>query len=115
MKSISSNVAAVQADTQLIELPELVDGTGAGPAVLATSSALLDSIEVAVSVVVGQANTTLGQLMRLKVADVLTVERRADAPVDIIVNGNIVGRGQLVVVGDAFGVRVTEVALAAKA
>ena len=115
MKSISSIEAAAHADTHLVALPELAAGAGAGPAVLAGSAALLDSIEVGVSVVVGQANTTLGQLMRLKVADVLTVDRQADAPVDIVVNGNIVGRGQLVVVGDAFGVRVTEVALAAKA
>lgn len=107
-----STPAAPQA--QLIDLPELAQGVGTGPALLATNQALLDSIDVSVSVVVGQAATTLGQLMRLKEGEVLTIDRKVEQPIDIIVNGNIVGRGQLVVVGDDFGVRVTEVALAAK-
>jgi len=100
--------------TQLIELPELSGGKADGATLLSSNSALFDSIGVSLSVVVGQSHTTMGQLMRLKEADVLTIDRKVDFPVDIVVNGNIVARGQLVVVDDNFGVRVTEVALAAK-
>lgn len=109
-------VAAVATGTsQAVTLPELDVGTGNGAALLDAGSALLDSIEVTLSVVVGQARTTLGELMRLKEADLLTIDRKVDYPVDVIVNGNVVARGQLVAIDDAFGVRVTEVALAAKA
>jgi len=41
---------------------------------------------------------------------VLKVDRMVDAPVDVVINGNVVARGQLVVVDDNFGVCVTEIA-----
>lgn len=106
----TSNTPAAS-ETQMIELPELTQRDVAGPALLSSGTALLDSIEVSLSVLVGNTRTTLGQLMRLKEADVLTIDRKVDYPVDVVVNGNIVARGQLVVVDDSFGVRVTEVAL----
>lgn len=114
MSSPSPKAIAAVGSAQLIELPELSAVAGVGNPLLSANNALLESIEVSLSVVVGQSKTTLGQLMRLKEADVLTIDRKVDYPVDIIVNGNVVARGQLVVVDDAFGVRVTEVGLAAK-
>lgn len=114
MSSISSNDKAPAGATESIELPELAPRHTSGPAVLRPNPALLDSINVSLSVVVGQARATLGQLMALKEADLLTIDRKVDTPVDIVVNGNVVARGQLVVIDDAFGVRVTEVAVAAK-
>lgn len=115
MSSNTSNSAPTAVATQHIELPELETRAASGPSLLSSSSALLDSIGVSVSVVVGQAHTTVGHLMSLKEADILKIERGVDQPVDIIVNGNLVARGQLVVVDDSFGVRVTEVALSSKA
>jgi flagellar motor switch protein FliN/FliY len=114
MSSISSNDKAPQGATESIELPELAARETSGPALLRPNAALLDSIDVNLTVVVGQAKTTLGKLMALKEADLLTIDRMVDTPVDIVVNGNVVARGQLVVIDDAFGVRVTEVAVAAK-
>jgi flagellar motor switch protein FliN len=114
MSSTSNKANPINA-AELIELPDLAAAMPSGPALVGANAALLDSIEVTVQVVVGQSRTTLGQLMKLKQADVLTVDRKADYPVDIVVNGNVVARGQLVVVDDAFGVRVTEVALDSKA
>jgi flagellar motor switch protein FliN/FliY len=98
-----------------VELPELEERGGSGPALLNSRTELLDSIGVDVSVVVGQAHTTVGRLMSLKQADVLKIDRAVDQVVDIVVNGNIVARGQLVVVDDSFGVQVTEVAAAVRA
>jgi flagellar motor switch protein FliN/FliY len=113
MTRSTSNTAA--SATQHIELPELEPRSASGPSLLSSGSDLLNSIAIDVTVVVGQAHTTVGQLMRLKESDILKIDRGVDQPVDINVNGNIVARGQLVVVDDCFGVRVTEVALAAKA
>jgi len=115
--SNSSTQPAVdqQGAAQHVELPELAERATQGPALLDSRSALLDSIAVDVSVMVGQAHTTVGKLMSLKEADVLKIDRGVEQPVDIIVNGNIVARGQLVVVDDSFGVQITEVAAAVKA
>lgn len=96
---------------QLIELPEL---TAAAPAttLVSANAALFDGISIALTVVVGQIETTLGALMKLGESTVLEVDRAVNAPVDVVVNGTVVARGNLVVVGDNFGVRVSEVALA---
>jgi flagellar motor switch protein FliN/FliY len=113
MSNTSSKTAA--GPVQPIELPELDERGGSGPRLLNSRTELLDSIGVDVSIVVGQAHTTVGRLMDLKQADILKIDRAVDQPVDIIVNGKIVARGQLVVVDDSFGVQVTEVAAAVQA
>lgn len=94
---------------QLIALPELPEVNPTGPALLGNTK-LLDSVKVALSVTVGQAETTLGELMSLKEASILKLDRPVDCPVDLLVNGNVVARGQLVVVDEHFGVRITEIA-----
>ena len=95
---------------QEIDYPELGKGAPVGQPVLGQNTALLDSVKVRLSVVVGQAETTLGGLMGLKEAAVLKIDRHVDQPVDLLVNGEVVARGQLVAVDDNFGVRITEVA-----
>jgi flagellar motor switch protein FliN/FliY len=99
-----------QGKAQHIELPELGNGNPAGPAILAGNPAVLDSVKVGLTVVVGQAQTTLGELMALKQGVVLKADRAVDTPVDVVINGNVVARGSLVAVDDHFGVRITEVA-----
>jgi flagellar motor switch protein FliN/FliY len=114
MSSTIENQSAGIQSTQLIELSEFEAQTPVGKNVLAGNMGLLQGVKVNMTVVVGEANTTLGELMNLKELSVLKIDRPVDQPVDITVNGNIVARGQLVVVDDNFGVRITEIAAAAK-
>ena len=95
---------------QPVGLPELQPRPPAGPDLVGAHTGLLDSVKVSVSVMLGDAHLTLGELMNLKEAAVLKVDRLVDAPVDVVINGNVLARGQLVVVDDNFGVRVTEIA-----
>lgn len=95
---------------QPLDYPELGGVSPAGLPVLGNNPALLDSVKVRLSVVVGQAETTLGELMGLKEAAILKIDRHVDQPIDVIVNGEVVARGQLVAVDDNFGIRITEVA-----
>jgi flagellar motor switch protein FliN/FliY len=53
--------------------------------------------------------------MGLQESSLLKIDRKADYPVDVMLNGSVVARGQLVVVDDNFGVRITEVAQAVPA
>ena len=96
--------------TQPVALPELQPRQPAGPELVGAHAGLLDSVKVSLSVMLGEAHVTLGELMSLKEAAVLKVDRMVDAPVDVVINGNVVARGQLVVVDDNFGVRGTEIA-----
>jgi flagellar motor switch protein FliN len=95
---------------QMIELSELQRQTPTGPAILGGNMGLLQGVKVRLSVVVGEIHTTLGELMDVKELSVLTLDRQVDYPVDIMLDGNVVAKGQLVAVGDHFGVRVTEIA-----
>jgi flagellar motor switch protein FliN/FliY len=110
MSSQATSQPAPEASAQLIELPVLGTGTTHGPALLRNHGGLLDSVKVALSVVVGEAGTTLGELFKLQENAILTIDRQVGQPVDLVINNNVVARGQLVVVGDNFGVRITEIA-----
>lgn len=110
MSSANKSGAAVQA--HLVELAPIEARPATGAALLGGKLGLLDSVPVTLSVVVGEARTTVGELMALRELSVLKIDKEADCPVDVIVNGNVVARGQLVVVDDHFGVRISEVAQA---
>ena len=109
---------AVNKDTssaQLVALDELASPAQPGAPVLQGNLGLLHGVEVKLNVVVGEVHTTLGELMALGESSVLKVNRAVDAPVDVVVNSNVVARGQLVAVDDHFGVRITEIHAAPKA
>lgn len=99
-------------EAQNLALSELNIQAPLGAPVLGASMSLLSGVKVALTVVVGEAHTTVGELMNLKELSVLKIDRLADHPVDVLVNGNVVARGHLVVVDDNFGVRISEVAKA---
>jgi flagellar motor switch protein FliN/FliY len=98
------------AQTHIIELSDFQHPPAGGPSVLAGNLRLLDKVPVTLSVSVGQVETTVGELLALQEASVLKMDRRVDTPIDVILNGQVIARGQLVVVDDNFGIRITEVA-----
>jgi len=69
---------------------------------------LLD-VPVDVTVEVGQTRMTLGALVKLGPGSLVELAREAHEPADILVNGKIVARGEIVTIGRNYGVRVTEV------
>jgi flagellar motor switch protein FliN/FliY len=66
-------------------------------------------IPVRVAVEIGRTRITLAELVKLAPGSLLTLDRDAHEPVDILVNGKIVARGEVVTVGEQYGVRVTDV------
>lgn len=106
----NTTAEAADSSTQFVELPELAPAAATGAPLLAAGGGLLDGVKVSLSVVVGQTHTTLGELLGLKQSALLKIDRAVDTPVDVMVDGKVVARGQLVVVDDNFGVRITDVA-----
>lgn len=109
MANVSNSASLQESVAQVVELPELHAAT-AGAQLIPHPPALLQGVKVHLDVVVGHVDTTLGQLGALKESEVLQLDREADSPVDVVVNGNVIARGQLVVIGDHFGVRILEFA-----
>lgn len=69
----------------------------------------LQDVTVELSVEVGRTRMTLGQALALGPGSVVALARSAREPVDLLVNGKQVARGEVVVIDDDFGLRITEV------
>lgn len=70
---------------------------------------VLKDVEMDVSVQVGHTRIAVRDLLALTPGSVLELDRAAGAPADILVNGRLIARGEIVVVDEDYGVRVTEV------
>jgi flagellar motor switch protein FliN/FliY len=88
------------------DLPDLGPGTAAGEA---RDLRLLADVQVELAVEIGRVKLPLRDLLSLAPGAVLELDRAADAPVDVLVNGCLVARGEVVVIDGEFGVRVTAV------
>ena len=69
----------------------------------------LNDVMVELTVEVGRTRMTLGQALALGPGSVVTLDRLADKPVDLLVNGSPIARGEVVVIDEEFGLRITEV------
>jgi flagellar motor switch protein FliN/FliY len=74
-----------------------------------TPLSVLKNVEMQISVELGRARMSVGGLLSLASGDVVELDRSANSPVDVLVNGTLVARGEVVVVDDEFGVRVSEI------
>ncbi|MEO6709640.1 MAG: flagellar motor switch protein FliN [Planctomycetota bacterium] len=73
---------------------------------------LLD-VAVRVTVEVGRARMTLADLVQLAPGSLITLDRETHEPVDILVNGKLVARGEIVTIDQSYGVRITAVSKSA--
>lgn len=69
----------------------------------------LAQVRVELSVEVGRTTMSLGEALALGPGSVIALDRMADQPVDLLVNGKLVARGEVVVIDSEYGLRVTEV------
>tara|TARA_B100001057_G_scaffold421977_1_gene443225 strand:+ start:320 stop:733 length:414 start_codon:yes stop_codon:yes gene_type:complete len=71
---------------------------------------VLENIEVRLTVEVGNTEIKIKDLLRLNEGSVVELERLAGEPLDILANGTRIAKGEVVMVGEKFGIRFTEVA-----
>jgi len=71
---------------------------------------VLENIEVRLTVEVGNTEIKIKDLLRLNEGSVVELERLAGEPLDILANGTKIAKGEVVMVGEKFGIRFTEVA-----
>jgi flagellar motor switch protein FliN/FliY len=68
----------------------------------------LRKVKTTVQVCVGRATVSVGDLLDAKDQQVLVLDRLLSEPVDLLLEGNLIARGQLVAVGSQFAIRLTE-------
>ena len=81
-----------------------------GEPVVKRDLAMLGHVDVHVEVVLGRATLTVEELFALKAGASLTLDTELDAPVALQLNGKTIARGQLVAVGDNFGIKIVDIA-----
>ena len=74
------------------------------------SMELLQGVEMSVTVELGRTRMLMRELLGLRAGSVVELDRPAGSPVDVLVNGTLLARGEVVVVDDELGVRITEIA-----
>ena len=70
---------------------------------------VLQSIPVTISVEVGKTSLKIRDLLRLTQGSVVELERLAGEPLDLLVNNTVVAQGEVVLVNDRYGIRLTRV------
>ena len=68
----------------------------------------LAAVPVDLSVEMGRSRMTVGETLELRQGSIITLDRMAGEPVDLLVNGTAIARGEVVVIDEQFGLRVTE-------
>ena len=84
-------------------ITEKVENTGAN------NLRVLENIDVKLTVEVGNTEIKIRDLLRLNEGSVVELDRLAGEPLDILANGTMIAKGEVVMVGERFGIRLTEV------
>lgn len=66
-------------------------------------------VPVEITVVIGKRAMKIGEILRLGPGSVLELDKASGEPLDLYANGRLIARGEAVVVGERYGVRLTEV------
>jgi flagellar motor switch protein FliN len=80
-------------------------GDAGGPADLG----LLHEVELEVTAELGRTRMTVRELLALTPGAVIELDGAAGGPVDLLVNGRVIARGEVVVIDESFGIRITEI------
>jgi flagellar motor switch protein FliN/FliY len=79
------------------------------PAPAGAEASLIDSVEVTLEAYLGKSRITISDLKALKPDATITLDASLGSTVELRLNDRTVARGDLVAVGDKFGVRLTEI------
>jgi flagellar motor switch protein FliN len=93
-----------------VELPAAAPVRSSGAAALLPNAVeIVQDTNVVLEVRLGEATLSIRQLLELREGSVVELAAALDDPVDIVLNGKLIARGQLVAQGEQFGVQITEI------
>ena len=95
-------------DAEVTELEEFDEDRDITPKEKRKLDTILD-IPVTIAMEVGRSNISIRNLLQLNQGSVVELDRVAGEPLDVLVNGTLIAHGEVVVVNDKFGIRLTDV------
>jgi len=90
-------------------IPELHAATAASQGTQAQNLDMILDIPVTLSVELGRTKIQIRNLLQLAQGSVVELERLAGEPMDVLVNGYLIAQGEVVLVNDKFGIRLTDI------
>jgi flagellar motor switch protein FliN len=70
---------------------------------------MLRDVEVEITVEIGRRRMRIADVLKLAAGQTLELSKSAGEPLDVYVNGKLLGHGEAVVLGDRYGIRITEI------
>jgi flagellar motor switch protein FliN/FliY len=101
--------------SQDVDFEPLVSDGARSPVEPTANLRRLSAVPVDLSVEIGRARMSVGETLELREGSVVTLDRMAGEPVDLLVNGTPIARGEVVVIDEQFGLRLTQVLAAPSA
>ncbi len=86
-----------------------LEDTSGGPAGDEANLDVILDIPVTISMEIGRTHISIRNLLQLNQGSVVELDRLAGEPMDVLVNGTLVAHGEVVVVNEKFGIRLTDV------
>lgn len=108
-EAADANDTDMAAAMQQHQMDELVDNSGSASG---TEDVKLDAIldiPVHISMEIGRTQISIRNLLKLNQGSVVELDRLAGEPMDVLVNGTLIARGEVVVVNEKFGLRLTDI------
>ena len=109
MSEVKTNTDQDSPAIQPVELGELPVNNERKPPLLEGNIEVIKNVRVNLEVVVGATELAVSELYKLQEDSVIKLDRDVEEPVDLVLDGRVIARGMLVVAGDKFGIRITEV------
>ena len=104
-----TDIDVVQPDAAIVSAVEAVaHDASLVPAEPASMKAIHD-VPVKVQAVLGGAKITIDDLLNIRAGTVIELDRRVGEPVDVVVNGRLLARGELVMIDGVLGLTLTEI------
>ena len=98
----------IPAGAESARFQELTAEAGVGGKGDVQLDAILD-VPVTISMEIGRTQITIRNLLQLNQGSVIELDRLAGEPMDVLVNGTLIAHGEVVVVNEKFGVRLTDI------
>lgn len=92
-----------------IALTDLAEQEGRGKPLVAQRFDLIKNLKVALHIRVGQSEITVDELMALKDGSIVKFNQLVNEPMELMLDSEVIARGELVAVGDSLGFKVSEV------
>lgn len=112
-EEVAASAAPAETSAQTAPMDQLEDESVEMVDEDANLEVILD-IPVTIAMEIGRTTVSIRNLLQLNQGSVVELDRLAGEPMDVMVNGTLIAHGEVVVVNDKFGIRLTDVVSAAE-